>query len=256
MVERPIGFVPAAGRGVRFGAGGYCKELFPLLLAESATLAPRPVCDLAFSAIARAGAARCVVVVSPQKPELLQVIGAGPDPTLSLAYAVQAEPQGLPHAVRCARPWLGDAGVLLALPDTIILPRDALSRVEAERVATGADLVLGVFPVDEPERLGPVDVADDGSVRKVYDKPGPTPIRNSWGVASWSPAFTELCCRWDEATREPGERVLGHVFEAARVAGLKVRAVPFTDGKMLDIGTPLGLRAALRELGAAGVLER
>src|SRR5512135_2428640 len=44
--RRPVGFLPAAGRGVRFGSSGYAKELFPLLFEagsdDKGALEPRP----------------------------------------------------------------------------------------------------------------------------------------------------------------------------------------------------------------------
>lgn len=248
MNAGPIGLLPAAGRGVRFGNSGYFKELFPLLLSRGDNVAPEPICNLALGGIANAGARRCVVVVSPTKADVLRVVGAGPSESMSLSYVIQQEPQGLPHVVRCARPWLGDSGVVFAMPDVIIVPADALATVEQERVRSGADLVLGVFPVDEPERLGPVDIGADGVVRQILDKPATTTIRNSWGVASWSSRFTDFCCSWDEAADPSRERVLGHVFEAARASGMLVRAVQFADGRMLDIGTPQGVMAAMRLL--------
>jgi glucose-1-phosphate thymidylyltransferase len=253
-----VGLVPAAGQGTRFGAAGYSKELFPLLLAsqdEHAPLAPRPLCELTLRGIEQAGARRCVMIVSPDN-DLVRVLGHRPADALSLAYTVQQNPQGLPHAVRCARPWLGDSDVMLALPDTIILPSDALARVHTARVERGADLALGVFPVDEPERLGPVEISDDGTVLHIYDKPATTTLRNSWGLASWSARFTEFCCRWDEEREsQGGERVIGDVFEAARAAGFPVVAVTFDEGRMLDVGTPVGLRSALKILAEQGVVD-
>lgn len=256
---RPVGLLPAAGRGVRFGASGYIKELFPLLFTaegDARLLEPRPVCELALRAIRGAGADQCLVLVSPEKAEVLRVLGSGDGLELSLAYLVQPEPRGLPHAVRCARRWLQDADVVFALPDTIVLPRDALARVHAHRRQAGADLALGVFPVEEPERLGPVEMAPDGEVLGIHDKPGHGRWRNSWGVASWSRRFTDFCSEWDEARRPgTGEAALGHAFEAARQAGLAVTALLFEDGRFLDIGTPAGLRAALRALATEGALE-
>jgi glucose-1-phosphate thymidylyltransferase len=253
-----VGLLPAAGRGVRFGSSGYAKELFPLLFEadDDRALAPRPIGELALRAIRAAGADRCVVVVSVEKAEVMRVLGDGSAVELPLAYVVQHEPRGLPHAIRCARPWLGDADVLFAMPDTVFLPTDALARVHSQRVEQRADLALGVFPVDEPERLGPVELAKDGRVLAVHDKPRGRAPRNSWGVASWSARFTELCCAWDRAeeARGNGERALGHAFEAARKSGLAMTGRAFDDGAFLDIGTPKGLRAALSALATRGVL--
>jgi glucose-1-phosphate thymidylyltransferase len=255
----PIGLLPAAGRGVRFGASGYAKELFPLLFEGPADgdFEPRPICELALRAIQAAGAERCVTVVSREKVELLRVLGEGLEVGMALAYVVQPEPRGLPDVVRCARPWIGDGDTVFAMPDTVFLPGSALSTVQAMRVETGADVVLGVFPVDEPERLGPVEIGPDGSVLHILDKPGVTPHRNTWGVASWSGRFTSFCCEWadsQEARSPKGELLLGHAFEAAREQGLAVRAVQFAGGQFLDVGTPRGLRAALSALATRGVL--
>lgn len=254
-MSAPIGLVPAAGRGLRFGGSGYDKELFPLLTIDGNDVRLRPICELSLEAIANSGAERCVVVVSPHKGELMRVLSALERPRL--AFVVQPEPRGLPAAIKHAQPWLGDDNVVMALPDTIVLPRDALPRVHAQLVASGADLVLGVLPVDEPERLGPVEVAGDGRVLRVFDKPGTRTIMNSWGLAAWSPRFTRFCSDWETArsANATSEGVLGHVFAAAIEAGLSVRAELFSDGRFCDIGTPGGLRLALRELADRALVD-
>lgn len=233
-----IGLVPAAGRGSRFGGTGI-KELHPVVLDGVA----RPIATLALDACTRAGCDRTIVVISPEKAALVHALGE------RAAYVVQPAPRGLPDAIRCAAPWLAADDVALALPDTVILPRDAATQLLARLSRRRADLVLGVFPVAEPERLGPVDLAPDGSVRAIYDKPATTPHRNSWGMAAWSPTFTAFCTAAAEAApADARERPLGDVFEAARRAGLRVEAIWFPTGTMLDIGTPAGLAEAERAL--------
>ena len=256
----PIGLLPAAGRALRFGAAGYAKELFPILPASRSpdeAMAPRPICELALEAIRATGAERCMVVVSPEKAEILRVLGHRTGGGLALAYVVQRQPDGLPDAIRCAAPWLDDHDVVFAMPDTVVTPPDGLARVHAHRVATGADLVLGVFPVENPEALGPVVVSSDGRVQRVEDKPAAPGARNSWAIAAWSARFTELVVAWDLARAGERERVLGHVFAAACQAGLDVRAVCFDEpaASFLDIGTPRGLRRALRRLAELGVVD-
>ena len=250
----PVGFLPAAGRGVRFGASGYAKELFPLLFeGESETLEPRPISELALRAIHGAGAKRCVTVVSPDKLEVVRVLGAA-HRDMAMAYVVQAEPGGIPQALEIARPWLEGEDVVFAMPDTIVFPGDALARVHAARIADGADVMLGVFPTNEPERLAPVVLDDAGNITAIHDKPASPPCKNTWGVAAWSPRFTAFCCAWNQKRAATSEGAIGHAFEAARVSGLVVRARAFDDGSFLDVGTPHGLRAALSALVTRGVI--
>jgi glucose-1-phosphate thymidylyltransferase len=254
--ESPIGLLPAAGRGLRFGDSGYAKELFPLLLEGGGELRLAPIASLALAAMRQAGAERCVAVVSRDKTEIVRVLGDGTAAGVSLAYVVQPAPRGLPDVVRSALPWIAGREVVFAMPDTVFLPEGALAAVRERRAATRADVALGVFPVDEPERLGPVEIGEGGTVLRVHDKPGPTVHRNTWGVACWSPRFTDFCVEWEAKTREANgpEPALGHVFDAAHRDGLVVQALLFPEGRFLDIGTPKGLGAALAALAEGGIL--
>ncbi len=224
-----------------------------LIEDASGALAPRPIAQLALEAIRQAGATRCITVVSPDKLEIVRVLGAS-EQDMALAYVVQPEPRGMADALRCARPWLEDADVVFAMPDTVFLPTGAVAEVHRRRGS--ADVMLGVFPTNEPERLGPVELEGDGRVVRIHDKPSPAPRRNTWAVASWSPRFTAFCCDWDARAeaRSPAERALGHAFQAAVEQGLDVRAWAFDPGAFYDIGTPAGLRAALAALVTHGVL--
>lgn len=253
-----LGLLPAAGRGSRLWPYRYPKELFPLALVpqpDGKGVNPWPVCQYSLDGMVRAGVERCVVVVSDEKYEVLRVLGDGSEVGLPLCFVHQREPRGLPHAVRCARPWLGNADVLLALPDTVVLPPDAMMQLHRARRAAGMELMLGVFPTEEPERLGPVEMDEHGNVLHVHDKPGHRQWRNAWALVSWSAAFTEFCCAWDEARAQAGksEGVLGHAMEAARAEGMKVGALVFSDGVFADIGTPAGLQTTVRTLMERGL---
>jgi glucose-1-phosphate thymidylyltransferase len=252
MVTRPVALIPAAGRGTRFAAG-YIKELYPVPSGRSddGDMQLRPIADFALRAVAKAGADSAVLLISPEKTEIVQVLGAGSAVGMAIAYVVQPEPLGLPEGVRRARPWLEQRGVIMALPDTVIFPQNAAEIIEASRRESGADLMLGVFPTDEPERLGPVDLGIDGTVRRILEKPSASDLRNSWGIASWSPTFTKFCCEWDQNRASVGEGAIGEAFEAARRAGLAVRGVYFAEGQILDIGTPRGLETTLLRLNGS-----
>jgi glucose-1-phosphate thymidylyltransferase len=254
-VKRPlVGLLPAAGRATRLRPYRSPKELVPLILAgPDGAAMPVPVCHFALDALRRAAVDRAVLVISDDKLEVVRVLADGADYGVPLGYVVQPEPLGLTHVVACAAPWLAGADVLLALPDTVIFPDDALARVAERRRETDADLVLGVFPTEEPERLAPVELEAGGGVRAIHDKPAVAPARNTWGVIGWSPRFTAFCVDWE--ARRPGgaEGKLSHAMEAARQAGLDVRAVELVDGIFRDIGTPGGLAETLRILRRRGL---
>lgn len=239
----PIGVIPAAGLGSRLAPLGYPKELLPIIYTVDAGRAvPRPVVLASLEQMHRAGITQCIIVVAEWKLELVRVLGesaAG----VALSYVVRSVPRGLADAAAAPAPWLADRDVCLALPDTLVAPDDAIARVRAAKDDSLADLVLGVFPTDEAERLGPVRVRADGVVLEVLDKPAATDLRNTWGVAIWSPRFGEFL--HDALAREDSV-VLGDVFHRAAGAGLAVRAVAFPEGRFIDVGTPEGLAAALR----------
>lgn len=242
----PIGVIPAAGLGTRLLPLAYPKELLPITYTQQdGTIVPRPVLQASLDQMRRAGIRECVVVIAEWKLELVRVFGDGAAAGVSLAYVVRAVPRGLADALDAARPWLADRDACLALPDTLLAPDDALARVCAERARSSADLVLGVFPTDHPEQLGPVRVATDGTVVEVLDKPPTTDVRNTWGIAVWSPAFTALLARELAAAPDDAKPVLGAVFQRALEEGLSVRAVPFEDGHFIDVGTSEGLAEAL-----------
>jgi glucose-1-phosphate thymidylyltransferase len=237
-----VGVLPAAGLGTRLQPYRQAKELLPVtyVIDDAAREArPTPVIGLSLDALAAAGVRRCVVVTSPWKPELLRCLGDGADYNVRLAYVQQASPAGLADAIDCAYPWTRDAYTCLSLPDTMITPSSAMSTLVRTIAHDRLDLALGVFPTSIPEQLGPVAFEKDGRIREVLDKPKTTELRNTWGAAAWSPAFSDLL---HERVAQAGPTlVLGDVFDLAIKRGLRTRAVWFETGSYVDIGTTKGL---------------
>jgi glucose-1-phosphate thymidylyltransferase len=238
-----IGVIPAGGLGTRLAPLGYPKELLPIVYtADDGRAVPRPVLLSSLDQMRAANVEQCIVVIADWKLELVRVLGER-QADVALAYVVRGVPRGLADAIDATHVWLAERDVCLALPDTLIEPADALARVGATLAATDADLVLGVFPTDRPEQLGPVRVDADGHVREVRDKPATVAddMRNTWGIAGWGPRFGALL--HSMVAENPGV-ILGAVFQRAIDDGLSVHAVRFTDGSFIDVGTPEGLAAA------------
>lgn len=244
-----IGILPAAGKGTRLRPLNYPKELLPIRYRwseDGAAAMPSLLVEYSLDALRRAGAERAVLIVSDTKPEILRYLRDGSDSGVKLAYVVQSQPLGLAHAVDQAYAWSAGSGCgsMLALPDTVFEPLDALARVRAKLEDAGCDLALGVFPTDRPEQLGPVSSSPEGRVLRVLDKPERTELRNTWALAAWTPRFSTFLHEHLAVSR-PEDVLLGGVFDAACREGLDVRAVHFPGGRFRDLGTPLGIAELL-----------
>ncbi len=247
-----IGILPAAGMGSRLRPFRYPKELLPVLFTldrQSGGARPMVAAEYSLTAMREAGIGRCIVIVNEGKTEILKYFGDGAELGMNLVYAVQSKPAGLPQAIHAARAWLDGASVCLALPDTVFRPRDAIRMICEKKQSAQAELVLGVFPTSEPQHLGPVRMADDGRVIKVQDKPAKTDLMNTWGVAVWSPRFTDLLSqfveRWASGDASGKEHPLGEIFEGAVSSDFKVNSVFFKDGAYIDVGKPEGIHSII-----------
>lgn len=214
------------------------KELVPILPTGDIR-----VCEFAINAMRIAGAERIVVAISPSKESVCDALGSGEKFGLAIEYVIQPTARGLPDVVRCAEELIRNCFVLFAMPDTVFLPLDALSVISVMTQELEQDVVLGLFPSDEPQNLAPVELHEGGEVARIYDKPKVTSLRNTWGVLAWSPRFTDFCSRYEQHRDSAAEGSLSAAMEAGRAQGLLIKARMFPHGVFLDTGTCAGLRS-------------
>ena len=246
-----MGLVPAAGCGTRLGRPVVPKELFPVTLAvhQDGTMSPVLAIDESIRQLRLAGVQSAFVIVRTTKLQLIDHLRSGQDSGLNLAYLIQEEARGLAAAINIVTPWLQRRNVCLVLPDTVVQPHDAVKAVMAELYRSHADLVLGVFPTNTPQLLGPVRIdIFTGAVQEIADKPAQTDLCNTWGVAAWTPVFQDFLHQMVSKWPTDDELVLGQAFDVFRSAGYKVQAVTFLDqdARFCDIGTGVGLADAWR----------
>lgn len=257
-----FGIVPAAGAGTRLSPYRAPKELIQVgYRSAGGQLLPKAAIEHVLTAMATGGADRAFVVLSPMKWDLFRYLGSGEQLGLDLAYLCQETPLGMPHAIDLATPFLAGQTVGMGMPDTIVAPQDCFAQLFDFHEGTRADLSLGLFPTAEPQALAPV-VTEPGSHRvlAIMDKPLDPPVANTWGIAVWSPVFTDLLHDYVGAVLamvEGGgcsgrELLLSEVFADAVTAGLRVHALSFDGGEFHDIGKPANLRRARAWLDDAG----
>jgi glucose-1-phosphate thymidylyltransferase len=245
-----IGLLPAGGKASRLKSFRYPKELLPVYYeserADSSYVYPHTTSETSLALLGNAGITRCLMVIAPWKQSLIHYHGSGADYGLSISYLCQDLPQGLPHAIDLACPWLSEHSVALVMPDTIVRPADSLTKLVESHRRTGADVTLGVFPSLCPESLAPVILNKYGYVTAILDKHPAPPVNNTWGIAVWQPTFTKLLHE-ELAKSELGspEPILSDFFLTAMSRGLCVRGEFFPNGQFHDLGTPASLKSYL-----------
>jgi glucose-1-phosphate thymidylyltransferase len=253
-----VGLIPAAGRADRLGPLPCSKELLPVGFRETPC---GPALQVAghylLERFRAAGVERAFMVLHESKWDVPRYFGTGEIAGVSLAYLSIPGSRSVPETLDRAFPFVADSLVALGFPDVIFEPVDAYAPLIARQAATGADLVLGLFPVAPPRTTRTTDMVElgeDGRVLRVEVRPETTALRYNWLIAVWSPVFTRfLHAAVEEALKAPAspdapELQIGAVVRAAVAAGLHVEGVELPGGTWRDVGTLPELAAALRGL--------
>ncbi len=230
-----IGLVPAAGRGLRLGLP-YPKELYPIIRDNRY----KPVAQHVLENLVGAGARHVVLVINETKHQLMGYFGSGKRFGCTLSYVFQEADTvgttasgGLAEALDSAHHLTSGKSVLFGMADTIVQPTETF-RVAFAPEHERADVVLGLFETDRPEKFGMVDLDEHARVRAVVDKPEQTSLRLMWGFILWRPSFTDFL----HAQLANGTGIdFAGVLNAAIAAGLRVEGAVVPGGVYIDVGT-------------------
>ncbi len=241
--KQVVGIIPMAGQASRLAGLRSSKEIYPLDsdATDEGDQQPRVVCEHLLGKMRTAGVLTIYAVLREGKWDIPAYLGDGSKVGVHLAYLMMGLPHGTPYSVDQAYPFVREAIVALGFPDMIFGPEDVFTKLLAQQDKTNADVVLGLFPADRPDKVDMVEVDDDGHVRRIIVKPGQTDLHYSWGVAVWAPPFTDfmhefLAAHQRTAAEEP-ELFVGDVVQAAIDKGLYVIGVQVSQRPFLDIGT-------------------
>lgn len=240
-----FGVIPAGGKGSRLAPYPGPKELFPIgwqpyTVNGEIHRRPKVISQYVLENMIQAGVSRILVIVGEHKYDILRYYGSGERFGATISYLFQDEPLGMVHAIDLAYPWTRGGRILFGMPDTIVHPPDAFARLLEEHRAHPADLTLGLFTTNRPEKFGMVEVDATGRVTYHVDKPSHTALKLMWGFAVWEPTFTDLIHEVRTSGKTPpnqAEPVLGDAIDEALGRGMRVAGHHFSDGFYVDIGT-------------------
>jgi len=262
--QRLVGLIPAAGQGTRLAPLPMSKELYPLgfrTVAGKPDLRPKVVCHYLLERMHRAGVNQALFILRPGKWDIPNYLGDGADLGMRLAYLTVHVPFGVPFSLNQAYPFVQGATVVMGFPDILFGPENAYSTLLQRLHHSRADVVLGLFPTDQPEKVGVVEFEETGRVLGIYEKSAYTHLPYMWAIAVWQPSFTNFLHQFVTQRQAAligdqipqglkefppyAETPIGDVIHASLNTGLRVEAEVLAGGFYLDIGTPDNLKAAM-----------
>jgi glucose-1-phosphate thymidylyltransferase len=197
-----------------------------------------------------AGIKKIYIVLRQGKWDIPAYFRDGAAFDVHLAYLIMNLPFGAPYTLDQAYLFVQDALIALGFPDILFSPEDAFIQLLNRQSSSEADVILGLFPADQPGKVDLVDADSDGNVRQIVIKPRQTQLRHTWGIAVWTPVFTHFMHEYlavaKKSLSQKREVFVGDIVQAAIGDGLRVEAVYVSDEPFLDIGTPDDLIRAVR----------
>jgi glucose-1-phosphate thymidylyltransferase len=153
-------------------SGGKGTRLRPITHTRAKQLVPvagKPVLFYGIEAMRDAGITEIGIIVGDTEAEIRAGVGDGSRFGVEITYLPQSAPLGLAHAVLTAEEFIGDSAFCMYLGDNLL--RDGVRDFVEAFQAGGAEAMILLQPVDDPQSFGIAELDEHGRVRRLVEKP-------------------------------------------------------------------------------------
>ena len=157
--------------------GGYGTRLRPLTYARPKQLLPIaniPMSQYGLVSLRDAGIKDIAIIIGGSNShKVKEYYGDGRNFGVNITYVMQDEPKGISHAIGLCEKFVGNEKFVVFLGDNILLKDISDSVSEFAKSDDAARILL--CEVSNPKQFGIADVAEDGSIKKIMEKPKEPP---------------------------------------------------------------------------------
>ena len=226
-------------------AGGNGTRLYPMTRVLSKQLLPvfdKPLVYYPLTTLMLAGIRDILLITTPgHNPLFQQLLGDGSQWGISITYATQPKPTGLPDAFVIGRNFIAGERTALVLGDNIFFGHGFPEHLAQAAQQKGATIFA--YHVRDPERYGVIEMDEAGRVLSIEEKPQHP--RSRWAITGLY--FFDGDVADAAATLEPSARGETEITDLIRLYWKRDALNVQLLGRglaWLDTGTPDAMQAA------------